>query len=294
MSKLLDILANRDLADDQEIKIGEETYNLGDLRAVNAERETFKTERDRIAAERDDFRTKFDKQSSTLTELLGDAHKRASAEVDDQPAVKSPQDVLREALSPLLETDDGTKALFEDKVFGKALNKVEERAYNRAKAEYDALAAKVSEVETGLKTGFERMTVAQLNQRLDSWYGANRAEIPKGEDGKRLSREAVHRYGVEHNITVPNTQLIDYDRVLDVITEPQRFEARVKEAKDAGYKEGLEQGRAQAGKVIPIFGDRSAGGTPGDKISTVGKSAKQIVSENLARGLADLSQAENE
>ncbi len=292
MSKLLDILANKDLGDDQEIKIGEETYNLGDLRAVNAERETLRTERDTIAKERDKYRTDHDTLSATVTDLLGKAGKAAEHEIETPPV--DPKEGFIDSLRKLVEKDDGTGALFEDKVFGKALKSVEDRAYQRAKAEYDALAAKVSEVETGLKTGFERMTVAQLNQRLDSWYGANRAEIPKGEDGKRLSREAVHRYGVEHNITVPNTQLIDYDRVLDVITEPQRLEARMTEAEKRGYEKGLEMGRAQAGKVIPIFGDRSAGGTPGDKISTVGKSAKQIMSENLARGLADLSQAENE
>ncbi len=293
MSKLLDILANKELKDDQEIKIGEETYNLGDLRAVNAERETFRTERDNIAKERDKYRTDHDTLSATVTDLLGKAGKAAEREIE-QPPAKDPRETLIESLRTLTEKDDPSEALFKDEVFGKALSKVEERAYKRAKADLDALTAKFGEVETGMKTGFERMTVAQLNERAERWYGTNRAEIPKGEDGKKVSMPAIHKYGIDHNMVVPGTQLIDYDRVLDVITEPQRLEAKMSEAEKKGYEKGLEMGRAQAGKVIPIFGDRSAGGAPGDKISTVGKSAKQIVSENLARGLAEISAAENE
>jgi hypothetical protein len=293
MSKLLDILANKDLKDDQEIKIGEETYNLGDLRAVNTERETFRTERDNIAKERDKYRTDHDTLSATVTDLLGKAGRAAEHDLETQPPA-DPKEGFIDSLRKLVEKDDGTDALFKDPVFGKALTSVEERAYKRAKADFDALSGKFSELETGMKKGFEGMTVAQLNERAERWYGTNRAEIPKGEDGKKVSMQAIHKYGMDHNMVVPGTQLIDYDRVLDVITEPQRLEAKMSEAEKKGYEKGLEMGRAQAGKVIPIFGDRSAGGAPGDKISTVGKSAKQIVSENLARGLAEISAAENE
>jgi hypothetical protein len=291
MSKLLEILANKDLADTQEIKIGEETYNLGDLRAVNAERETFRTERDTIARERDEFRGKLDKQSETVIDVLGGAHKRALAEVETPP--EDPRKSFIESLRTLTAEDDGTKALFEDKVFGKALSAVEERAYQRAKKDLEAIEAKIKGIDDGMKAGFEGMTRAQISERAERWYSDNRTEIPKGEDGKKLSLQAIHKYGAERGMVradAPN--LVDYDRVLEVLTEPARAEARMTEAEKKGYEKGLQDGRAAAGKVIPIFGDRSAGGTPGDKISTVGKSAKQIVSERLAQGLADLSAEE--
>jgi hypothetical protein len=291
---LAELLADKELADDQEISLGDKgTFKLSELRGVATERDTFRTEREKVAAERDDFRGKFNKQSETLTELLGDAHKRALDDVNAPPP-KSGKDQLRELLTPLLESDDGTKALFEDKVFGKALNTVEERAYQRAKKDYEELASKFSELDGNVKKGFEGMTVAQLNERAERWYGNNRADVPKGDDGKKLSMQSIHQYGMERNMVRPGTQLIDYDRVLEVLTEPARSEARMSEAEKRGFEKGLEQGRLAAGKVIPIFGDRSAGSAPGDKISTVGKSAKQIVTERLQQGLSDLSAAENE
>ena len=110
-----------------------------------------------------------------------------------------------------------------------------------------------------------------------------------------MTLDDIHKYGAERNmVRTDSPNLIDYDRVLEALTEPQRIEARMSEAEKRGFEKGLEQGRAAAGKVIPIFGDRSGGEVPGDKISTVGKSARQIVQERLQQGLADLSAAENE
>ena len=294
MSKLLEILANKDLADTQEIKIGEETYNLGDLRAVNAERETYRTERDTIAKERDKYRIDHDTLSASVTDLLAKAGKAAEREVE-APAAEDPRKSFIESLRTLTQEDDGTKALFEDKVFGKALKTVEDRAYARAEAKQAALEAELKEMREGMNKGFQSMTQAAISERAERWYSDNRTDIPKGDDGKKLSLQAIHKYGAERGmVRVDAPNLVDYDRVLEVLTEPARAEARMTEAEKKGYEKGLHDGRAAAGKVIPIFGDRSAGGTPGDKISTVGKSAKQIVSERLAQGLADLSAAENE
>lgn len=293
MSVLDDILGNKELGDDQEISIGENKFNLGELRARNAERETLRGERESMARERDDYRGKFETISQATTRLLSDASRAADADAALAPP-KSPKDQLREALGPLLEEDDGTKALFEDKVFGKALSKVEERAYNRSLEKQTALEEKLARLEENLTKGFEGLTRAQVVERANRWYDVNKSEIPK-VDGKRMSLDAIHNYAVERNIVRPGQpNIVDYDRALEVLTEPQRVEARMTDAERRGYEKGLEQGRAQAGRVIPIFGDRSAGATPGDKISTVGKSAKQIVQERLQQGLAELSAAENE
>lgn len=294
MSALDDILGNKELGDDQEITIGENKFNLGELRGLRTERETLRTERESLARERDDYRGKYDTVSQAATKLLAEAGAAAERE-GREPPPKSAKDQLREVLSPLLEEDDGTKALFEDKVFGKALKTVEQRAYDRSQKEMEQIRADFKTLQDNLKQGFEGLTRAQVFERAQRWYDVNRNDIPKGDDGKRLSLDAIHKFAADRNMVRPESpNLVDYDRALEVLTEPQRVEARMSEAEKKGYEKGLEAGRSQAGRVIPIFGDRSAGGTPGDKISTVGKSQKQIVSENLARGLAELSQAENE
>lgn len=289
--KLDELLGNKELLDDQAVSFGSETFTLGELRGIANERETLRTERESLARERDDFRGKYDTVSQAATKLLAEAGAAAERE-NQQPAPKSAKDQLRDVLGPLLEEDDGTKALFEDKVFGKALTKVEERALQRAMEKYDALEAKFNGLNEAVTKGFEGMTTAQLSARLESWYGDNRADIPKGQDGKRMTARAVHDFALQHNMVVPGSRLLDYDAALETLTAPQRHEAQMTDAEKRGYEKGLEAGRSQAGRVIPIFGDRSAGGTPGEKISTVGKSQKQIVSEHLARGLAELSQEE--
>ena len=280
--KLLAILGNKELGDDREIKIGEETYNLGDLRAVNAERESLRGERETLARERDDFRGKYEKQSSTLTELLGDAHKRASEELE-APAPKSIKEQLREIVGT--DEDPALTALFEDKVFGKALTTVEQRAYDRAKKEFEGLEAKFTDLQDKMTKGFEGMTVAQLNERAERWYSDNRTDIPKGEDGKKMSLRAIHDYAMERNMVKAGTRLIDYDAALEQLTEPTRREAQMTEAEKRGFQKGLEAGRRGAAEVIPIFGDRSAGGTPEERISTAGKSRQQMIQEALQRGL---------
>lgn len=286
-----EILGNKELGDDQEIQIGENKFNLGELRGMRSERDTFRTERERIAQERDQIRGEKDTLAASVTDLLSKAGKAAETEA----AAPAPQDQLLDAMRKLVAKDDGTEALFNDPVFGKALSAVEERAYQRAKKEQDLLRNEFDGIKGELKNGFEAMTRAQINERAERWYSDNRTDIPKGEDGKKLSLQAIHKYGAERGMVrqdAPN--LVDYDRVLEVLTEPARMEARMSDAEKRGFEKGMQAAREAAGKVIPIFGDRSAGAIPGDKISTVGKSAKQIVSERLAQGLADLSAVNDE
>lgn len=289
-----EILGNKELGDDQEIKLGEQTFKLGDLRGIASERESLRTERETIAKERDEFRGKFDTVSQAAAKLLEQAGAAAERE-SHEPPPKSPRDTLREALSPLLQEEDPQlKALMEDKVFGKALSTVEERAYNRAKKELEAIDAKYSELKTEMAKGFEGMTVAQLSERLERWYAINRNDIPKGADKKPLSMQQIHDYAVQRNFVKPGTRLLDYDAALDALAEPTRIEARMKDIREKAFQEGMEAGRTQAGKVIPIFGDRSAGGVAPEKVNTTGMSARQIMEGQLQRGLADLSRAENE
>ena len=291
---LAEILANKELGDDQEISLGDKgTFKLGDLRGIATERETLRGERETLARERDDYRGKFETVSAATAKLMSEAGTAAERELS-QPAAKTPAETLREALSPLLSEDDGTKALFDDKVFGKALKTVEDRAYARAAEKHATLEAEIKEMRENLTKGFEGLTRAQLAERAERWYDINRSDIPKGESGKKMTLQEIHQFAVDRNMVRPGTQILDYDRALEVLTEPQRIEAKMTEAEKRGYEKGLEMGRAAAGKVIPIFGDRSGGDVPGDKISTVGKSARQIVAERLQQGLADLSAAENE
>ncbi len=287
---LAEILASKELGDDQEITLGDKgTFKLGELRGVATERDTFRTERETIARERDDYRGKYDSVSAATAQLLAEAGKSAERE-GAEPPPRSIKDQLRDLIGT--EEDPQLKALMEDKLFGKALSGVEERAIKKAQERYDALEAKFSGLEEKMTRGFEGMTVAQLSERLERWYAINRSDIPKGQDNKPLSMRQIHDYAVSRNFVKPGTQLLDYDSALESLTEPQRVEAKMTEAEKRGYEKGLEAGRAQAGKVIPIFGDRSAGGAPEEKISTVGKSARAIVEGQIQRGLSDLAQNE--
>lgn len=290
MSVFDDIIGNKELPDDMKITVGDKDMTLAELRQVNNQLAESRNQLTSLQAERDDYRTKHDKLAESITGLL-----RSAGSVADNPppAPQDPKDVLRSTLASLLEKDDPSNALFEDKLFGRALTRVEERAVNRALEENKKLSDAFTALKQQVDAGFEGLTRAQVNQHYQSWYGANRQEIPKDKDGKRMSLKDIIDFAQQRGLTVPNTNLFDLDRTLDVITEPVRTEARMSEAERRGYEKGLNDGRAAAGKVLPLFGDRSAGPTGTPAYSTAGKSAKQIVSERLQQGLADLA-AENE
>ncbi len=290
MSVFDDILGNAEVPDDLEITVGDKgTFKVGDLRGtLKQERE----QREALTRERDEVRGKYGELETNVGKLLGLAGRQTDAD-NERPAPIDPKDTLREALRPLLEKDDGTAALMEDKLFGKALTAVEERAFRRAMKGNEALKAEFNQLKELVEGGFRNVTQAQLSERAERWYDVNRTDIPKGEDGKRVSLKQIHDYAVERNMVRPGTQLVDYDRALEALTEPARHKQELTAAEEKAYQRGVAAGRTGAAKVIPLMGDRSAGGIDKGKSETTGKSAKQIVSERLAQGLAELS-AENE
>lgn len=288
MSIFDDILGNQDLGDDLEVTIGDKTLKVGDIRSLRAEAETNRRERDAYLAERDSIRGERDNLTRSVTDLLGQAGRMADADQTQQPT--DPAQILRDALLPLLDKEDpNLTALVQDKIFGKALTNVEERAVKRAMAENEELRNTVKELKGLVHDGFQGLVKAQVNEREQRWYDINKRDIPKGADGKPLRLEEIRNYASQRGLVLPGTQLVDYDSALEAITEPQRAEARMSEAEKRGYQKGLEDARRSAGKVLPIFGDRAGGSVGKNKIATAGKSQRQMVTEALSQGLADLA-----
>jgi hypothetical protein len=286
MSILDDLLENKELADDLEIAIGDKTAKVGDLRALRSESSSARAERDAITADRDSVRGERDNLTRSVTELLGKAGRMA-----DEPPVRpvDPRDAIREGLDALLHKDDPSDALWKDPVFGGALTKAEERAYQRSLKENTELRQTVTELQTLVKGGFEALTKAQVYERENRWYDINRKEIPNGQDGKKVSLESLRQYASQRQMFIPGTQLLDYDTALSTLTEPTRREAAMTDAEARGYQKGLEAARTKGAQVLPLFGDRSAGAPGGPQVKTAGKTQKQIVQESLARGLADIA-----
>jgi len=294
MSVFDEIISNQELPDDMQITVGDKgSMTLGELRGLNTERTSLKTQAETAAAEAARYRGEHESLARSVAGLLDMAGKGADAdEAARRAAPTDPRDSTLEGLRQLLSKGDPADALFEDKVFGSALTKVEQRAFDRAAAKIAEQDASIKELRELVTQGFTGLTNAQALEREHRWYDVNRNEIPKGQDGKRMPLEDIRRVAIERNMVIPGTRLIDYDSALNLITEPTRVEARMSEAERRGYQKGLEAGRSAAGKVLPLFGDRSAGGAGGDRISTAGKTQRQIVQERLQQGLVDLSAEE--
>ena len=286
---IFDDLNNENLGDDLEISLGDKSIKLGDLRNEYRETRTRASQYDSVAAERDAIRTERDTMSRSVADLLAKAGQMADADPGAPPDTRQ---ALRDALAPLFDKDDPSAALFEDKVFGGALTKAEQRAYDRAKADIDKNNSELAELRSMMRDGFQALTNAQVAERDNRWYEINKREIPKGEDKRPMSLTQIREYAVARNLMVPNTRLVDYDAALESLTEPTRREQAMSEAEKRGYEKGLQAARSNAGKVLPIFGDRSAG-APGSKaLSTVGKTQKQIMQDALRTGLAEITAEE--
>ena len=286
---LQEILDNKELTDDTEISLGGDrgSIKLSELRGLRQEVATRDERLTALQTERDSFRTKHDQLAESITSLLGTADKAARRDVDNPPT--DPKAAAREVLAELLKSDDPTDALFNDKLFGAALKKVKEDAVGASKQEITRLEAAINELRDIQKQGFEGLTRAQLMERENRWYDINRKEIPNGADGKRLSMKDLREYAVSRNIVVPGTQLLDFDRTLEVLTEPERAKANMTAAEQRGYEKGLRDARAQQGKVLPLFGDRSAGAPAKDAITYDGsKSPRANVSARIAQGLEEI------
>lgn len=290
MSVFDDILGNSEIPDDMEISVGDHgKMTMAELRAAQADRESLRRQSQEVAAERDRYRTEWENTNRAFTGVISQADKN----LENEQKAPTQKELLREALSGLVEKDDPSDALFEDKLFGRALTKVEERAVERAMKENAALKQQFQELSQLVHQGFEGLTKAQVYEREQRWYDVNRSDIPKGQDGKKLSLGAIKQYAQERNMFVPQTNLLNLEAALESMTEPTRLEARMTEAERKGYEKGLAAARTERGKVLPMFGERSAGNSGMPAVETKGKSARQLVQEQLQRGLTDLS-AENE
>lgn len=292
MSIFDEILENKELGDDIEISLGDKTLKLGDLRSEYRETHDRASRLDAVSQERDAIRTERDTLSRNVGDLLAKAAQQTDDDARHQPVDSA--ELLRNALRPLYEKDDPSAALFEDKVFGGALTKAEQRAYDRAHAEIDAINARFEEQNKLVRDGFQALTNAQVAERENRWYDINRRDIPKGADGKPLTAGQIREIAVSRNLLVPGTRLLDYDAALEVVTEPTRREQMMSEAEKRGYEKGLAAGRTDKAKVLPLFGDRPGGAAGGTKVGATGQSARQIVGNAVAQGMADIASGQGE
>ena len=288
-----EILGNKELTDDFEIALGDKgSFKLGDLRALHGERDTYRTERDNLSGERDRYRGDYEKLNGTVTQLMAEASKRATQEVETPPP--NPQEQLLEAMRKLVAPQDPSNVLFKDDTFGPAFNRIREETRAETEAKYKALEEKFNALNGLVENGFKTVGSAFQSERQNRWYYDNRGDIPTGADGKKLSLEQIHNYAVQNNMIVPNTQLVDYDKALDSLNAPIRQKQEMDKIRKEAYELGVNAGRTGKAQVLPMFGDRSGGGGAVPKPDTKGKSTKQILSEAIGMGLADPDLAGNQ
>lgn len=293
MAILDDILGNAEFPDDMKLNIGNHEVPLGELRSRNSQIAERDSRLQELSAERDRFRSQYDELSGTMTRLLGQADKAASAAVNE-PSPKSSADLLREALGPILQGADPAEPLFQDKVFGAFANRLESKIGERYDSQLQKLTDSFTALQDLVNNGFQAVTAAQVGERERRWYDINRSSLPKDKDGKPVALDSIKQFAAQRGIYQVNSQgqitnLLDLDRTLEVLTEPTRQREAIDAAAKAAYERGIQEGRTAAGKVIPFMGDRSAGAAPADQYSTKGKSPRQIIADRMKQGLADLS-----
>jgi len=293
MALLDDIIGDKGLSDDTKFQIGDRELTLGELRGVHSQLGERDTRLHALEQERDGYRGRYDELASTMTRLLGQAD-RMTQQDEARPAPPSPQDVLRDALSPLL-LQDPAEPLFHDKVFGSFANRLRSQITEQYDGQLKKLSDTVTAMQDMLNNGMQAMTAAQVQQEYRRWYGENKGAMPKDDKGKTASLEQMTQYAARNGMFQVDgngrpTSMLDLDRALDTLTQPTRREAELKAAAEEGYQRGLREQRTNAGKVIPFMSERSAGGLPKEQIDTTGKSQRQLVREAMQRGLNELSQ----
>ena len=282
---LFDDLAGMD--DATELTIGDKTFKLGDLKG---EYTNERTQREALAKERDTLRTSYNDLDSSVRTLLGAAGRAAEGGGgDNPPAPVDHRAAIRDSLKEILGPEDPTNALFEDKLFGRAFKTVEERMAERLTALQTKQDESLKAVQDMVNKGFQSLAGAQVVERENRWYGENRSEIPKGQNGKKITLEQMRQFCDNNAIYIPNTQLRDFDRALDTLTAPARRQTEIEAAREEGRRLGQQEARTNGAKVIPLITERGAGGMPKGDYNTTGKSARQIVSERIGQGLQDLS-----
>ncbi|MGH7226789.1 MAG: hypothetical protein ACRELF_26540, partial [Gemmataceae bacterium] len=236
------------------------------------------------ARERDQLRGEYDNLGRTLTGLLSKADEAAS-NAGQPPAQSDLVGELVKRLSPADETDK----LFSDPLFGKGFQRFRGELDDAYNSRFGDVTKRLDDLGSQFKTAVEALSNSQIYEREQRWYHDNRSDIPEGQDGKRLSLDAVKDYAQHGNFFIPNTRLIDFDRALDSLTTPARQRAELDRVKQEAYQQGLQAGRTGKAQVLPLFGDRSGGGTLATEYNTKGKSSRQMINERVGQGLADLA-----
>lgn len=282
-----EILGNKELGDDFEITLGDKgAFRLGDLRSLHGDRESLRTERESLAGERDRYRTDLEKQSQQLTALMAEAGRRAQQETEAPPP-PNPQEQFMDSLRKLVAPNDPSAPLFEDKMFGSAFNRVK----SDISSEIDGKLKGITDQYNSLKEMFDKYAQttanAQLYEREQRWWADNRHDAPS-IDGKKITLDTIKRFATENNIAIPGTQIIDYDRALDMISAPIRAKQELNEAQEKAYQQGLIAGRTGKGQVLPFMSDRSGGGNAAPAVNTKGRNPREFMKEAVTNGLRDV------
>jgi hypothetical protein len=246
-------------ADDLEVQVGDQKVTLGDVRAwdlANAGAVQRSLEADRKAL--DVERAKVQKAADTVTQMYVQMEDERKKMLTNPPA--------REAKNtdPLADYDD-------DPVIG-PLAKYLKSANQTVLDRLDKL---------------ENEKLATINKSLvdmGTTYMTDRAarefdELMSREDPvkpKDLSLESLYKYAVDNNIRDARTKIPSIKNAYDQMTAPQRHEHQLKEAREQGRKDAMEESRRAA--ILP---------RPTGPVGQVGKgSAAKDLPKNLDQAIA--------
>lgn len=275
---LKDIIAN--LADDQEIQIGENKVKVADVKGELAAFEKMVPREDY-----DKIKTEHDTMANSVVDFLNKAAS-TTLETPQQPQQTpiDPRTAIREGLKDILFKEQGYD-YSKDQYVGPAMQKTRDEAYQAAvrdvTARYDPIIDSLNKNQSML---YNAAVLAEEN----SWYRMNRKELPKRPDGKDYSLADLRQLGQANNIIDPVRKIVDLDEVLNRLTYPQRAEAERKQLQEEAYKKGINDARSAAAGSIVDFPYRQGVRVGEQKTqNTEGKSARQIVDEALSNALND-------
>ena len=278
---LKDIISNADLKDDTMLKIGDQEYKLGDLRAeLSAPPEGYvpREELDRVTGQMGEM-------NRNVSALLAAASKQADA-APGEPVRQDPKTMLREALSSLLGSDEYDYEA--DKYVGPAMRKARDQARDESLKGFNE---QFNPVKEKLEKNVDGLTKRLALSEGKTWYRqASRAgEIPENPQTKKpYTFQEIASLAFQHKI-LDNDGWPDYDAVTERLNAPKRQQTEVEKAREEGRKEGVRLAREGArNNLIGLPGGRSARiGDTKPPIDTAGKTASQLFNEALGLAVAD-------
>ncbi|MHB8577193.1 MAG: hypothetical protein ACYDCQ_17920 [Dehalococcoidia bacterium] len=262
---LKDIISNAELKDDATIKIGDQEYNVGELRAeLSAPPEGYipRAEFDRQAAQMGEM-------TQSVQALLAAAAKQTDAAPGDAPTRQDPKSMLREALSSLLGSDEYDYEA--DKYVGPAMKKAREQARDESLKGFDERFNPVKEKLEKDVTGLtKRLALAEGR----AWYRQAKSEIPENPQTKKpYSLQEIAGLAFQHKI-LDNDGWPDYDAVLDRMTAPKRQQTEIEKAREEGRKEGI--------RIARDINRQNLIGMPGGRSARIGETKPPIDTSNMS------------